>query len=731
MDKINLLDLLKYIPPSELDYQEWVNVGMALKHEGYSASDWDSWSRSDTRYHPGECDKKWESFNGSSAPVTAGTIVQLAKEHGFSFSREYKSFDWDDEISAEVGQPEESAEGVKVHEPNKWDPVKEIITYLDLIFERDEYVGYVTETYEDEKDGQKIYPPTKGAYDRTAGKLISELEKCGGDIGAVLGDANEKAGAWIRINPLDGKGVKDANVSDYRYVLIESDSLSIERQNALMRELELPIVTLTHTGGKSLHAIVRVDAKDREEYRKRVAYLFDVCKKNGLEIDKSCKNPSRLSRLPGFMRNGKKQYLVDTNIGKGSFDEWKDYIEEISDDLPDEVNFADIFENMPDLKPPLIDGILRQGHKMLLAGPSKAGKSFGLIELAVAIAEGTSWLGFKCVQGKVWYINLELDEASCWHRIADVYNAMGIQPKNASNLDVWNLRGKSIPMDKLAAPLIRRAKKKGYAAIIIDPIYKVITGDENSAEQMAHFCNQFDKVCRDASSAVICCHHHSKGAQGGKRSMDRASGSGVFARDPDALLDLSELQITDTLLKAEEDKAVCSCCAEWLKRFGFDFEDLSQDDVLSPKTMLDTAQDHLQSRSYKLLLADIEAAKKRIRSRTAWRIEGTLREFPKFEPINLWFDYPIHRADTTGVLKDLSTDDNTWQQNFSKKKSNKQRAEERKDSLETAFSADVNDEGQALVSDIAEYLGVSEKTVRRRIKEHGGFWVDESHVGEK
>lgn len=34
-----------------------------------------------------------------------------------------------------------------------------------------------------------------------------------------------------------------------------------------------------------------------------------------------------------------------------------------------------VWKNMPDLSPPLIDGVLRQGHKMLLVGPSKAGKS--------------------------------------------------------------------------------------------------------------------------------------------------------------------------------------------------------------------------------------------------------------------------------------------------------------------------------------------------------------------
>ena len=379
---MDIKEILKHVPPADLSYDEWLSVGMALKHEGFTAADWDEWSRNDSRYKPGECAAKWDGLDQADPPVTAGTIVQLAKERGFSFGRAFTAYDWDSEISAEIVSASE--EGEKITPPADFDPVKQITTFLELLFEPDEYVGYVTEVYE--HDG--ALSPTRGNYDRTAGQLIEALNGCGGDIGAVLGDYNKQAGAWVRVNPLDGKGVKDANVTDYRYVLIESDSLPVERQNALMRELELPIVTLTYTGGKSLHAVVRVDAKDRDEYRRRVAYIFDVCRKNGLDIDKACRNPSRLSRLPGFERGERLQFLVDTNIGKGSFEEWHDYIEEITDDLPDSESAADFWENMPELSPPLIDGVLRQGHKMLLAGPSKAGKSFSLIELCIAIAEG-------------------------------------------------------------------------------------------------------------------------------------------------------------------------------------------------------------------------------------------------------------------------------------------------------------------------------------------------------
>lgn len=384
--------------------------------------------------------------------------------------------------------------------------------------------------------------------------MIELLNDCKGDIGAVLGDYNPEAGAWIRFNPLDGNGCKNENVTEYRYALVESDHMELEQQNAILRELELPIACLVYSGKKSLHAIVRVDAADYNEYRKRVDYLYEVCQKNGIDVDTQNRNPSRLSRMPGVQRGEKKQFIVDTNIGKQSWNEWYEWIEGVNDDLPEPEGLESVWDNLPELSPCLIDGILRKGHKMLISGPSKAGKSFLQIELCIAIAEGKKWLQWHCAQGRVMYVNLELDRASCLHRFKDVYEAMGFTPDNLQNIDIWNLRGKSVPMDKLAPKLIRRAAKKNYVAIIIDPIYKVITGDENSADQMANFCNQFDKVCTELGCAVICCHHHSKGNQGGKKSMDRASGSGVFARDPDALLDLIELEPTEALMKQEENK---------------------------------------------------------------------------------------------------------------------------------------------------------------------------------
>lgn len=333
---------------------------------------------------------------------------------------------------------------------------------------------------------------------------------------------------------------------------------------------------------------------------------------------------------------------------------------EEDDDLGHFENLADVWRSgRLELSGELIEGVLRKGHKMLVAGPSKAGKSFSLIELCIAISEGEKWMGsFQCAQGKVMYVNFELDASSCINRFYDVANAMGIK-KPPSLIDVCNLRGHTVPLDKLTPALIRKAKYRGYAAIIIDPIYKVLTGSENNAYQMAKFCNYFDQIAVQCNCAVIYCHHHSKGDQSWKNSMDRASGSGVFARDVDALLDMTELELP-----------------QYRQREGV----------------------------------------------TAWRVTGTLREFPKFPPVDVWFDYPLH------TLEHFSAEENVaphhelppHQRAMNARKSKEQKLRERKRRLEAAFDICAAD-GPVTINTLVNYLGVSINTVRKSVDEHPCF----------
>lgn len=716
-------ELLKHIDPADLDYGSWVSVGMALKAGGFPCSLWGEWSRADSRYHPGECERKWETFKGGwNSSVNVGTIVNMAKSRGWQpdcAARGNRALEWDDEINDDVKVVDTAyLEDRELVEPSDkaWNPVGDLIKYLETLFDADDFVGYVTKSWK--KDDRHM--PTAGACDRTAGELIEQLSRCAGDIGSVLGDYDPEVGAWIRFNPLDGKGVKNENVTEFRYALIESDSMELAKQNAIIREMNLPVAALVYSGKKSLHAIVKIDAASYDEYKRRVEYLYGVCKKNGMEIDQQNRNPSRLSRMPGVTRNGRKQFLVDTNIGAASWNEWKEWLEAVNDDLPDITPLESVFDHLPPLEPSLIDGVLRQGHKMLVAGPSKAGKSYALIELAIAIAEGWDWLGFRCAKGRVMYINLELAQASCLHRFADVYKALGRTPRSLHNLDIWNLRGRAVPMDKLAPKLIRRAQKENYIAVIIDPIYKIITGDENSADQMAAFCNQFDKICNELKSAVIYCHHHSKGMQSNKRSMDRASGSGVFARDPDAMLDMIELNVTEALRNSVRQEREARIWTDALAAAGH------HDSVDAGSAKLQKiAKEKLTTAQYAVAETKCEAIAAEVKHFTAWRIEGTLREFPKFDPVYTWFEYPKHVLDGSGTLAGMKTDDVVVAQKAKEKK--KSAKTKNAEALDEAFS-ELSKEGTVMISDLAETIGKTERTIRNWIEKSTVYTVKNNEV---
>jgi len=660
-------ELLNHIPCSQLSHNEWVNIGMALHKEGLPCSLWDDWSASDTaRYHSGECENRWRSFgNYSGTDVTMGTVYHLAGEFGWTPAQSLKTYGWDDIITMD----EENAVGWHREETNQtvppvaedYNPVKDVTDYLSAIFEPEEKVCVVVTASQDD-DGK--WRPYGGSTSRTCKQLLDSIKdslkkKTGNPLTDTFGTTQQDAGVWVCFNPMDGTGRRNANVTSYRYALVESDTQDIDTQYAILQDLKLPIRMLVHSGGKSLHAIVHIGAVDYRQYQERVDYLYTVCRKHGLVVDTQDKNPSRLSRLPGFMRGEKRQYIVDRNIGFTDYVEWQHYIEDEMVEPLKVDNMAEIYENPPPLKPELIEGILRQGHKMLLVSSSKAGKTFALIELAIAIAEGRRWLGFRCKQGRVLYLNMELDEASFDDRVIRVYKALDIQTMHMENIDIVHLRGQIEKLEKLVPQINRTIKGKEYAAVILDPTYKLGIGDENAAEQVTAFCNAIDRIA-NAGASVIYAHHHSKGAQGNKASMDRASGSGVFARDADALLDMIELRI--------------------------------------PKEREDEAQSVYGEKC------------------TAWRLDATLREFQRIEPVNLFFSYPLHEIDAGGILEEANLEENERSMENGREMgslANKVKRQANINDLAEAIQRDIDVAGKPKTQkQYAEEFGVSDRTIR-------------------
>jgi len=214
----------------------------------------------------------------------------------------------------------------------------------------------------------------------------------------------------------------------------------------------------------------------------------------------------------------------------------------------DGITFVDSVIPVP---PELVAGVLHKGTKMVLGGPSKAYKTWALTDLAVSVATGKDWWGFPCVKGKVIYLNFEIPRPFMRQRLESIITAKGVKLE-PGQLEIWNLRGHAGSFDKLLADIVDHLQEGEYVLCIIDPTYKVMGDrDENSASDMNNLMNTFEQLCHSTGVAVAFGSHFAKGNASGKEAIDRISGSGVTARDPDSIITLTRHSAGDAYFTAD------------------------------------------------------------------------------------------------------------------------------------------------------------------------------------
>jgi hypothetical protein len=184
----------------------------------------------------------------------------------------------------------------------------------------------------------------------------------------------------------------------------------------------------------------------------------------------------------------------------------------------------------------LVAGILHTGSKLAFGGSSKSFKTWSLLDLAISVATGSDWLGRATAQGKVLFVNFEIQPHAWQRRIVAVAQAKGVELA-PGQITLWNLRGHAADFRQLIPRIIERCRRENFALIILDPIYKLYGGtDENAAGDVAALLNSLEALATETGAAIAFGAHFAKGNASAKEAIDRISGSGVFARDPDSLL---------------------------------------------------------------------------------------------------------------------------------------------------------------------------------------------------
>ncbi len=201
---------------------------------------------------------------------------------------------------------------------------------------------------------------------------------------------------------------------------------------------------------------------------------------------------------------------------------------------------------------PILTGLFDKGTKAWIVAASKARKSFFLLQLALAIAGGKSsilkWDIFK--KRKVLLVQVEITDIHYHKRLKNMYKALHIDSALLKdNLLIINGRSCFTVDDvpKVFEEITEIAIANNIELICIDPIYKFLL-NENNPEDWKPVLLGLDKLSNDTGAAIISVHHYAKGWSSDKQAIDRASGSGVLARDMDCMINLDRHKDDDLLV---------------------------------------------------------------------------------------------------------------------------------------------------------------------------------------
>ncbi len=160
----------------------------------------------------------------------------------------------------------------------------------------------------------------------------------------------------------------------------------------------------------------------------------------------------------------------------------------------------------------------------------------GFYSISVIVSPTAS----RFLDSKVVIFDLELTRRGVRRRLKQIQKELGGEG-DFDNLKICCLRGKARRFCGNLKAVREQIREQNFEVVIIDPVYKFLLGkEENSNGIVASVLEELTEFCAELGVALIYVHHHSKGNQAGKDSLDRGAGAGAWARDPDALLDLTE-----------------------------------------------------------------------------------------------------------------------------------------------------------------------------------------------
>jgi RecA-family ATPase len=153
-------------------------------------------------------------------------------------------------------------------------------------------------------------------------------------------------------------------------------------------------------------------------------------------------------------------------------------------------------------------GLLHPGSRAVLFGRWGSWKSMLSMHMGFCITAGENWLGFDTAPNSVMIAQVEIPEAMMRERVIKYTNAAGIMDRRP----IWWLSEPFLRLDREAifkeftAEVILRKP----AVLILDPFYRLYTGDINDNFQITKLLDKLDRLVLEMGTAIVMIGHTKK-----------------------------------------------------------------------------------------------------------------------------------------------------------------------------------------------------------------------------
>ena len=187
--------------------------------------------------------------------------------------------------------------------------------------------------------------------------------------------------------------------------------------------------------------------------------------------------------------------------------------------LPEKLwNAADLIQREIPKAPCWIEpSILPKGGKMLFGGHAKIGKSLIMLELARSLALGKR--PFECPhikvpeKARVLVIDQELGEWGVQERLKKIMEGDPEEVLREYFFGVSKARDLRLENPDSIRRIVELCQALSANVLILDPIGKMHSYDENDASQINRLMNRLDEIidkCKDTGLSIIFSHHFGK-----------------------------------------------------------------------------------------------------------------------------------------------------------------------------------------------------------------------------